>query len=218
MRHIKSFILTTVALLPLSTSAFAADMYNYGTGAQSYNNYNAYTSVAPAWQGGYLGLYLGYGWSSFDVNQVGNIDDNAFNVGGFGGYNWQAGNVVFGLEGDVGYAWNESKKNTVRAEQGIEGSLRGRLGYSMGTWMPYATIGIAATQANIDSSIAGDESKVHLGLAAGIGAEAFLTQNLIGRIEYRHTDYDEKNYNLGWTSVKSDLSRNDLRVGIGVKF
>lgn len=217
MRHVKSILLATVALLPLTTSAFAADMYNYGTGQQS-NNYNSYTAPAPAWQGGYLGLYLGYGWATFGTNHVGDIDDSAFDLGAYGGYNWQAGNIVYGLEADVGYAWNDGKKRGVKAEQGMEGSLRGRLGYSLGDWMPYATLGLAGTQSKIDVSTAGDESKVRLGWTAGIGAEAFLTRNIIGRVEYRHSDYDDKKYDTGFPSVRSDLTRNDIRVGVGLKF
>lgn len=80
------------------------------------------------------------------------------------GYNWQSGAIVYGLEADVSLSglkgdatrdygfrvvWSvgdfDDFAGTVRLHQEIDyfGTLRGRLGYSGGSWLAYATGGLA---------------------------------------------------------------------------
>jgi outer membrane immunogenic protein len=44
---------------------------------------------------------------------------------------------------------------------------------------------------------AGSDSNTHLGWTAGAGAEAFVTDTITTRLEYRYTDYQSETYNLG---------------------
>src|SRR5262245_34389383 len=72
-----------------------------------------YVGPAPAtWLGFYGGIHLGGAWgdtTATDTGGVNTINDywsaapSGVVVGGQIGYNWRAGPVVYGLEGDLGY-------------------------------------------------------------------------------------------------------------------
>lgn len=174
--------------------------------------------VAPQaylWSGGYLGGYGEYKWGKFDASPTRNA--NGFGGGVYGGYNWQSDNIVYGLEGDVGYSGAKFSTAALSGKQGFNGSLRARIGIDVNPFMVYATGGIAATSAELTSP-AGSDTNTHVGWTAGAGAEAFLTENITTRLEYRYTDYQSKNYNLGGTNVSSGFDDHSVRVGIGMKF
>ncbi len=44
------------------------------------------------------------------------------------------------------------------------------------------------------------------------------TDNILGRVEYRYTQYGNKNYDLAGTTVTQQAGQQDIRVGIGYKF
>src|SRR5438309_2890558 len=77
-----------------AASADAADL-SYGARAPYTVNQplNAYS-----WAGPYLGGNIGYTWGSIDNNPV---RPSGVAGGVQGGYNWQNGPVVFGLEADI---------------------------------------------------------------------------------------------------------------------
>lgn len=120
------------------------------------------------------------GWTKWEEVKYVKFDDGDDDVTLIGGvhlgYNWQAGERVFGLEGDVSFG------------DGVDylASLRARLGYAMDNLLIYATAGVAfagfddsSTTMHIgkfkkDLDFSGD-SKV--GFVAGIGAEYKLRPN-----------------------------------------
>lgn len=173
--------------------------------------------AAPAylWSGGYVGGYGEHKWGEFDADPSQNAD--GFGGGVYGGYNWQSDNIVYGAEADLGYSGADFSSGTLSGEQGFNGSLRARIGMDINPFMVYATGGVAATKAEL-SSTAGSDSNTHFGWTAGAGAEAFLTENITTRIEYRYSDYQSKDYNLGGTNVSSGFDDHSVRVGIGMKF
>jgi outer membrane immunogenic protein len=61
------------------------------------------------------------------------------------------------------------------------------------------------------------DKKTHVGWTAGLGAEAKVTENVIGRLEFRHNDYGKKTYAIG-AGTPAKLTENEIRVGLGVKF
>ncbi|MBU4530085.1 MAG: porin family protein [Hoeflea sp.] len=166
------------------------------------------------WAGGYLGGYGEYKWGEFDA-----IPGSADGFGGglYSGYNWQSDNIVYGVEADVGYSWADGAAAGVAGEQGFNGSLRARLGMDVNPFLIYATGGVAATRAELTSA-AGSDNNTHFGWTAGAGAEAFVTEKITTRLEYRYTDYQSKNYNLGGTNVSSGFDDHSVRLGIGMKF
>jgi outer membrane immunogenic protein len=167
------------------------------------------------WSGGYIGGYGEYKWGEFDAAATQSAD--GFGGGVYGGYNWQSDNIVYGAEADVGYSGADFSAGALSGEQGFNGSLRARIGMDVNPFMIYATGGVAATQAELTNAV-GSDSNTHFGWTAGAGAEAFVTENITTRIEYRYSDYQSKDYNLGGTNVSSGFDDHSVRLGIGMKF
>jgi outer membrane immunogenic protein len=62
------------------------------------------------------------------------------------------------------------------------------------------------------------ESKTLTGWTVGGGVDYAATDNLIVRLEYRYTDYGDKNIAFGGLSVKNDFKTNEVRLGVAYKF
>src|SRR5690606_7649561 len=105
------------------------------------------------WNGFYLGLNAGYGFSG-DADflgttdgATGNADLDGFLGGVQIGHNWQNGSWVLGLEADIQY----SDVSGSVAGGGVEltndldyfGTVRARVGYAFDNVLPYITGGFA---------------------------------------------------------------------------
>jgi len=172
---------------------------------------------AETWSGFYAGVFAGYNWGTFD-SSAGDIDADGWSGGAFTGYNWQDGQLVYGLEGDLGYSGADGTIGGVEASQNVFGSVRGRIGYAFDPVMIYGTGGLAVTRAEVDDGTVTD-SNTHLGWTVGAGADALITDNVFGRLEYRYTDYQSKDYTIsGPATVSSGFNTHTVNAGIGVKF
>jgi len=201
-----------------------------------------------SWTGGYVGLHAGYAWGREDDNLSENIIDDVitdgelatadrFDVDGFlggahAGFNWQSGNIVYGVEGDIDYAdvnggsdfdYDPTTTGRLDLNSDWQGSLRARLGYAMDTWLLYATGGVAFGKAELTASIPGtsaSDENTHIGWTAGVGVEKAFTPNWIGRLEVRYTDFGSEDYNLGATfgDVEADWNQTAVSAGISYKF
>lgn len=136
------------------------------------------------WSGFYAGVFGGYAWGDveFEDNGLDNFCDDNDNdedisacpgsinadvdgwLGGlFIGYNWNAGNFVFGVEGDLAYAdihgfeedGDEDPADAIDAHIDALGTLRARVGYAFGNFLLFGTGGLAV--AHVDY-IAGDRN------------------------------------------------------------
>jgi len=173
------------------------------------------------WSGPYAGVSLGYafGGETQDETFDNTIDTDGFVVGGFAGYNWQAGNVVFGPEADLGYNFSDGSNAGMTSESGWEGSLRARLGYVVTPEiLLYVTAGGAARQLELSTAV-GSDSNTMLGWTAGAGADVMVTDNVFGRVEYRYTDFGSDSFSTG-LPLSSEADDRDHRVtfGLGMKF
>lgn len=179
----------------------------------------AMTEAAPAnnWTGFYLGVLGGYGWGTADTNAVGDIDTDGFDFGGYAGANWQWGNFVIGGEGDILGTGRDGSSGGIKAEQGLNGSLRARAGIALDRFLLYGTGGAAVTDLEMKGGGASDDATLW-GWTAGAGVEGMLTNNITARVEYRYTDYEDKTFTLGGGPVNSDLSTHTIHGGLGVKF
>jgi len=107
--------------------------------------------VSPAtnWSGFYIGAMGGYGKE--------NSSDPLALKGGFGGgtvgYNWQFGQFVYGVEGDIDWT-NINGNSAANGSVGCFGNVcttnnhflstvRGRAGVAIDRWLPYVTGGLA---------------------------------------------------------------------------
>lgn len=213
-------------LIAFSTSSYAADVVG--------NEPPVPEASIPvfSWTGGYIGLNAGGGFGTFDhpfsvvdptttpATQLlgGSLDITA---GGFiggvqAGYNWQSGQVVYGVEADF-------QGSTVKAEDKLDlnvggvggvdlsgkagtkvdwfGTVRARIGYAASDrFMVYGTGGLA--YGHVKSYINGDitsggalvgsidesKSKTKAGWTIGAGAEYAITNNWTLKSEYLYTD------------------------------
>jgi outer membrane immunogenic protein len=206
-------ISTAIASLAAFSSAYAADAVTAPPAPPVAND------VAPfSWAGGYVGVQGGGVWVNGDVGDGAfSRDANGGFIGGFGGYNFQQNNIVFGVEGDIDYNWN--KTDLFKGFSGIDigtdlsGSVRGRVGYAMDHALLYATGGWAATRGYV-KAFGDKETKTFNGWTLGGGVDYAFTNNIFGRAEYRYTDFGNKNID----GANFDLKQNTVMVGVGVKF
>lgn len=220
-------IFATAALVLLATSASAAD---------------AVTTVPEApvaqdiatrgfeWTGGYAGIQSGYGWldGHFETAGLNPLDGNfdGVTLGGFAGFNKQFdNNLVLGIEGDFDHNWNEQDLvtllGTFTGKVDWQGSIRGRLGYSFGRALVYASAGWAI--AHVDAELTNPlfstgTSETYNGYTVGAGVDYAVTDRIFGRLDYRYTDFGSKDLVFSGTAVESDLTQHTVRLGVGVKF
>lgn len=156
------------------------------------------------WTGFYLGVHGGYGEADvngaysgtgdFMIDNGGsfNLDLNGFVGGAQAGVNWQTGNFVFGLEGDITFVdWSDSLTNSgdeerVSAETDFIGTLRARAGYAMDNLLVFATAGAALSDTeyaardhigDTDPDENGSLDFNDIGLVVGGGVEYALNQS-----------------------------------------
>ncbi|HTO30220.1 MAG TPA: outer membrane protein [Pararhizobium sp.] len=167
------------------------------------------------WSGAYVGGTANWAHGNFDAN--GDRSAAGFGGGLYGGYNMQSGQIVYGAEADVNYGDNDSSNGNVGLSQRANGSVRGRVGVDLNPVLVYGTAGVAAS--NVKAARGGSsDSKTLLGWTAGAGAEAFVTDNVTARVEYRYSDYGSKDFSLNGGKVSSGYDEHSVRVGMGVKF
>ena len=181
----KTVLMSAIALGAMAVTASAADMPARGPAVAP----APYVAPVFTWTGFYLGVNAGAAWHGNDncpgfYNYSGgvittrvsafapscNSDDTAFTGGFQGGFNWQMGAVVFGLEGDVNWIGNDSKRGFVNygytfnskdylysldgsQQSNMLGSIRGRLGWSFDRAMLYVTGGAAFRNAGSNDVI-----------------------------------------------------------------
>lgn len=242
---------TTCALAALlaagASPAFAGGLPDDDGG--SLKDTGDYGAPAPIWTGFYFGAHAGYAdgeWDGTTKTSAGNPDDSYSGIdesdqsidgsgwfaGGQIGANWQRGNVVLGVEGDVswtnfdgsgtwtayddgeGYAWRKEHDLSVD----YFGTARVRLGYAAGTYMPYVTGGLAWAKTSgdlavtyfdqesdaVDGTSHGDADETHLGWTIGGGVEAMLGDRWSAKAEYLYVNLGEEEYRFGGETYNGD--------------
>jgi outer membrane immunogenic protein len=201
-----------IALAMGTGTAGAADIYAPPPAASVVYN----PAPVSNWTGGYVGGVVGYGWGRA---KSGGTSWNADGVtgGAFGGYNFQPNsNLVLGIETDIMASGMSGKKSGVTMNNTWNGTIRGRIGLAVGGFMPYATGGLAI--GGLQTKIPGSQdTNIDTGYTVGGGVEAMLTNNVIGRVEYRYTDYGTSTFATS-PKTKASFSSNQVLVGVGVKF
>jgi outer membrane immunogenic protein len=205
-----------VALMAGTVAASAADM-----------PVKAAPYVAPpapiyTWTGFYLGVNAGIGGDRVDYPFRGTIferpftgDVNLTSFGGFGGvqggYNWQAGNWVLGVEADIQGTNIKSRLNAsvdvpsllnASLSTGTElkyfGTARGRIGYAFDRVLVYATGGYAfgSEDTRLDASLTGGGL-----MRAPLGALDGISNTIIVRENNTNSFHFSRRHDLsGWTA------------------
>ena len=99
-----------------------------------------------------------------------------------------------------------------------QGSVRGRVGYAFDRALVYGTAGWAYARGFAE--VPGfSEKETFNGYTVGVGVDYAFTDMMFGRIEYRYTDFGDKDFDIGVGSpLNSDVDQHAIRVGLGVKF
>lgn len=214
-------------MLALTGAANAADL---GGGYPSYKDKTPFVTQFN-WSGAYVGGQLGYAWSDVDARDSDETsipgsfrygyDVDGWIGGGYLGFNWQQNTLVFGLEADVEYIDLDDRDPTRThfTEVNWMGSVRGRLGFVADRALIYVTVGWAFADVDTRNSALGIRyGDVRHGWTLGTGAEYALTDNLIGRFEYRYSDFGGDSRRIGLTRDRSDLDMHAIRAGLAFKF
>ncbi len=209
----------TMILLASATSMMALQVANAADAVDQIPEAPAATETYAAptgWGGAYVGGAVTYDWGRFG----GSDERDANAVGGtlYGGYNMQNGQIVYGAEADVGYNGEDGSAGAgLTGTQGVNGSLRARVGYDMNPFLVYATGGVAAANHTIESAT-DEDSQAAVGYTVGAGVEALVTDNIMARVEYRYTDYASRDFDIDGATVSRGFDDHSVKVGIGVKF
>ena len=100
-----------------------------------------------------------------------------------GGYNWQNGPWVFGLEADIQATGANDTFAPWKFSNPWFGTVRGRAGYALNNILFFGTGGLAFGELR-GETFGLSETHTNAGWTVGVGAEVGLTQNWSAKIEY----------------------------------
>jgi outer membrane immunogenic protein len=172
------------------------------------------------WTGFHLGALLGWTWADAETGAPeGDVEADGIDGGAYAGFDYQMGNFVLGVEGDLIVSGVDGEEGPLSVDQGLNGSLRARAGIALDQFLLYGTGGAALTEVELGRGGTSDDATLW-GWTVGAGAETMITDNITARVEYRYTDYEDETFSVGGppASVESDLSTHSVRAGVGVKF
>jgi outer membrane immunogenic protein len=214
----KKVLLASACLFALAAPASAADL-----AARPYTKAPVAMASVYNWTGFYLGIVGGGAWedSSTDPKVKGGF------VGGTAGYNWQTGNVVFGLEADA--AWADLSASalvgglTLSNKIDALGTVRGRIGYAVNNVLFYGTGGYAWIDNKLSISALGvtaSDSKWHSGWTVGAGVEAFFAPQWSVKGEYLYRSFSGETYfsGIGLPFNTGTDSFHTVQVGVNYHF
>jgi outer membrane immunogenic protein len=190
--------------------------------------------VVPAsWAGFYIGAHAGVAWQKahnsspyFIGDGVDDTKKTGFIGGGQIGINFQSGNVVYGLEGDIsglsgkGTATGVTNGYTASNQIRWLSTIRGRLGVAAGNTLIYGTGGVAFGGVRNSTvyfppvaAANTSESKTRVGWAAGGGIEHMWSRNWTIALEGLYVDLGKKTIVNPITTAKTTTFSNKAVIG-----
>jgi outer membrane immunogenic protein len=220
MKRLAISLLAGVAALSFISSAHAADLIIEEPPVVGI------VDVGGNWDGVYVGAFVGGAWGlvTDDDASLGLTDDelelSGWLLGVNAGANFTLGNgIVAGIVGDI--AWSDISGEEVGIlayDVDWVGSVRGRLGFDGGAFLPYVTAGLAFASANATGADAIEDSQTHVGWTAGAGVEFAVADNLSLDLLYRYSDYGTADYTLNGVTEELGLTSHQVTAGINWKF
>lgn len=190
----------------------------------------------------FVGVFGGYALGSleFDVpaappGAVPDFDPEGWQLGVDAGVNFSLGNgIVMGVVGDIAWANIEdslspSLDTEITSTIDWLGSLRGRVGFDAGSFMPYLTAGLAFAHNTVEATDSGavpavsvSDDQMHIGWTVGAGVEFAVSENLSLDASYRYNDYGDATYTGtgfgGLGEVDAGITSHQLSVGLHLGF
>jgi outer membrane immunogenic protein len=219
----KRLILALVGVAALTGAAAAADLPR--PMAQPY--YKAPVAVpAYSWTGFYIGVNGGgaYGRSAWDTTGTFNLGGGL--VGGTVGYNYQIGQAVLGVEGDIDWADIDGSTNTAcplgcKTSDDWLSTVRGRLGFAADRFMPFITGGAAFGDIKASTPGFAGATSTNAGWTIGGGLEFAIAGNLTVKAEYLYVDLGKFNCGLSCSVFPTEnvtFTANIVRAGLNYRF
>jgi high affinity Mn2+ porin len=199
-----------------------------------------YLQPAFDWSGFYIGAHTGFGGGSSHATLTDPAiteSRNAFSglIGGVqAGYNYlTSSGLLLGVEADISFPnylpSNHVVSSITTARSALEerwdyvATARGRIGYSAGSWLFYATGGLAWTGERFlnTPAIDNNEEKVlntRLGWAAGAGLEYGFAPHWSVKLEYLYSQFGRADVRFpSGTQFNSTIDFQSLRIGLNRK-
>lgn len=201
------------------------------------------------WAGIYIGLNGGYAFGNSEWSAAssfvgtGNFNVSGGLVGGTIGANFQSGQFVFGVEGDVDWTGiNSSLSSTTICGTGVTsctfqtsndwlGTIRGRVGYAFDRVLIYGTAGgafgdvkgtFSGTTATGPIGFSSDSTE--FGWTAGAGLEFAITENITAKAEYLFVDLSKGSASCSAAicgtafNIPVSFDASLVRAGLNFKF
>jgi outer membrane immunogenic protein len=223
MKHMVLAGLVLLATGAVAGSATAADL-----GRQYQQPYVKAPIYNPAftWTGFYLGVNGGGGWGQSSWDRTGNFSLSGGVIGGTAGFNWQTGQVVLGIEGDIDWSGVTGTTATLCPAGCVTrndwlGTARGRVGYAFDRFLPYVTGGLAVGDIKASTPGFAGATQTNLGWTIGAGMEVAIVGNWSAKAEYLHVDLGSFNCALSCGLVTPDnvsFKAELMRGGANYKF
>jgi outer membrane immunogenic protein len=202
--RIKLFALIALVFSP-AAPAIAADLSPQPSEPQMERQ----EAFAYDWSGFYAGVQGGYTWNKATLLGADQNIDNG-SVGAHAGYNFQSGSIVYGIENDFNYNFDNDKQANLE----WDASGRARLGYALDRTLLFTTAGLAAAGGKVDVPSAGKKDDILIGWTAGVGVEHAFSDNILLRGEYRYTDFGKKDFG----STAGDFGATQQKVVFGASY
>jgi outer membrane immunogenic protein len=214
--------LATVTMMGAANAADIARRQAMPTKAPAY--YAPYN-----WTGFYVGINGGGGFGNSDWDAAtgsSGRDTSGGLVGGTIGYNYQVGQAVFGIEGDIDWARIRGSSTAVPCTTSCEtrnswlGTARGRIGYAFDRFMPYITGGVAFGDVQANPAGFSGSSDTNVGWTLGGGLEAAIAGPWTAKVEYLYVDLGDVNCPAGNCALATnvDFRANIVRAGLNYRF
>jgi outer membrane immunogenic protein len=188
--------------------------------------------VAYDWTGFYVGGHVGYGWADkswqdgfglFGISQ----QANGFLGGGQAGFNYQVGQFVFGVEGDMSWSGMKGSTNTLASSFNTDvdwtATLTGRLGMAFDRWLVYGKGGAAWARDRYSTNFytfPGTEvTDTRLGWTVGAGVEYAFAPQWTAKLEYNYMDFGTRSVSFApGFSTDIDQQVHAVKFGVNYKF
>jgi opacity protein-like surface antigen len=184
----------------------------------------------PDWSGSYVGAIVGDTGQRLTTKGLGVADGFSANgaMGGiYTGHNWMFGKTMLGIDSATMLAnidghGAEPGAAAVRYRDFFESDFRGRVGYAIGRFLPFAAAGLAFGSSeqidNLTGNAKGDLPTI--GGTLGAGVDYMVTDRIAVRAEYlyAHSLVKESTHLENDTCCNQSRSSNSVRVGAAYFF
>jgi len=227
MKSISLLLAAGVSALALASAAQAADLIIDTAPAPIIG----VVDTGSSWDGPFVGVFAGYGWADLDTDAVLpppglDLSPEGWLLGVDAGANFTlTDGIVAGIVGDIAWAdisdsFEPVAGTTLSSTIDWQGSVRGRIGFDGGAFMPYLTAGLAFAHNTIDFDdgvTPASDDQTHIGWTAGAGVEFAVSDNMSIDALYRYSDYGTATYGAALAGG-ADLGITSHQVSVGLNF